>query len=897
MATTDAHTGFTPITLRVNGQRRALTVEPRRTLLDALRTDCGLTGAKKVCEMGNCGACTVLLDGAAVYSCLVLAAECDERSVTTIESGAAGNTIGALQQAFIEHDALQCGYCTPGQIMSLAALFDRDPTPTDTAIAEAVAGNLCRCGAYRHILQAARSLATTPTPQGQTPVSRREGHQKVTGRAHFSSDIELPGQLYAGILRSPHARARVRRLDDSAVRKVAGVRDVITPHDDTGIRWYGEQVPTFGEELRFIGDEIAALTADSEEAVWDGLRAFAVEYEVLEPVVGLAGAERDGAPLVYRDKPGNLASEPQIYQRGDTAAGFAAADLVVTGTWTTQTALHNALEPHGCNAWWDGELLNLWVSTQSIFTVRNNVANKLGLPHNRVRVHAQHIGGGFGAKQVDWKPTVIAAILARRSNRPVKLMLDREAENLAAGNRNATRQQLQLGATRDGRLCAIAATIDIDGGAHTLGGENSMVAGCYQQLYACDNVFTEQRQYYSNTGPAVAFRAPGYVEGTAALEQAMDELARELELDPFALRELNYSSRDQLRDKAYSSPEALRQCYAAAREAFDWPLRPSPQAPRKCRGIGMAASVWPGGNSHPPAYAALVIQNDGSVSVLTGAQDIGTGTRTVLAQIAARALDLAVHRVEVVIGDTATELYAPASAGSATLATLGPAVHAAAIEVREQLLAHAARALNADPQALRMENGAVCEAAGGRAVSLEDLAAAAPPGSLRGSGAIVTKPGASSPCTFAVQCAEVEVDLDTAEITLLRLVCAPDCGAVVNRLLADSQVIGGVTQGLGFALIEERLVDAATGLVLNANLEDYLVPTAADVPPITHAIVDLADFSENPLGVKGLGEPPMIATAPAIANAVSDALGIRLRDLPLTRRRVLEALAQVEGTR
>ncbi|PLW81026.1 xanthine dehydrogenase family protein molybdopterin-binding subunit [Kineobactrum sediminis] len=735
-------------------------------------------------------------------------------------------------------------------------------------------------------------MADPAAPHSQAPVLRREARQKVTGRAHFTSDIELPGQLYAGILRSPHARARVRRIDASMVREVAGVRDVITHGDDPGIRWYGEEVPTFGEELRFVGDEVAAVTADSEESVWDGLRAFTIAYEVLEPVIGLAQAACANAPLVYRDKPGNLAAEPQVYCRGDVEAGFAAADVVVTGAWTTQTALHNALEPHGCNAWWDGELLNLWVSTQSIFTVRNNVARKLGLPLNRVRVHSQHIGGGFGAKQVDWKPTVIAAILARRSNRPVKLMLDREAESLAAGNRNATRQQLKLGATRDGRLCAISATIAIDGGAHTLGGENSMVAGCYQQLYACDNVYTEQRQYYSNTGPAVAFRAPGYVEGTAALEQAMDELATELQLDPFVLRERNYTARDQLRDKAYSSPDALRRCYSAAREAFNWPLRPTPQVARKCRGIGMAASVWPGGNSHPPAYTTLVVQGDGSVSLLTGAQDIGTGTRTVLAQVAAQVLELAPGRVEVVIGDTATELHAPPSAGSATLATLGPAVHTAATELRGQVLALAARELHADVETLRMDNGYVREAAGSRAVSLADLAAAAAPGSLRSSGAVLAKPGASSPCTFAVQCAEVEVDLDTAEITLLRLVCAPDCGAIVNRLLADSQVIGGVTQGLGFALTEERLVDEASGLVLNANLEDYLVPTVADVPPITHAIVDLPDYSENPLGVKGLGEPPIIATAPAIVNAVCDALGVRLRDLPLNRQRMLAALTQ-----
>ncbi len=725
-------------------------------------------------------------------------------------------------------------------------------------------------------------------------VPRREGRQKVTGSARFSSDTEMPGQLYAGILRSPHANARVRSLDDSAVRAVPGVRDVITADDVQGMHWYEEKVLTFSERVRFVGDEVAAVVADTEEAVQDALRAFELEYDVLDAVVGLDAACAADAPQLHDDKPGNLAAEPQIYERGNTGKGFAAADVIVEATYATQTALHNALEPHGCNASWDGETLDLWVSTQGIFAVRKGIAQKLGLALNRVRVHAEHVGGGFGAKQVDWKPTLIAAVLSMRNKRPVKLLLDREAENLAAGNRNATRQHVRLGATRDGRLCAIAARISVDGGAYRLGGESSNVGGCYQRLYACENVRTEQRQYYTNAGPSVAFRAPGFVEGTFALEQAMDELAGKLEMDPFTLRERNYTKTDQVTQKPYSSPDALQHCYAAAREAFAWPTDAAERdRGRKRRGIGMAASVWVGGGLNPPALAAVSMQADGSVTVHTGAQDIGTGTRTVLGQIAAKTLDVALQQVTVLLGDTAGELYSPTSAGSATLPSVGPAVEAAAAELRQQILQHAADCLETSAENLTLVDGCVRgKGDAQRYLSLAELAASLPAGTLKGRSANTDKPDDRSLKTFAVQCAEVEVDLDTAEVTVLRLVCAPDCGAVINPLLADSQVIGGATQGLGFAMSEGRIMDRSSGLVLNANLEDYLVPTILDVPPVTHALVNLPDYSENRLGVKGLGEPPLIATAPAIINAVHDAIGLRVRELPLNHKKLLDLMCQ-----
>ena len=316
------------------------------------------------------------------------------------------------------------------------------------------------------------------------------------------------------MLRSPHPHARIRSIDTSRAEAAPGVRAVISAANAPEIEWYTDSV-LFDRTVRFVGDEVAAVAAETEEQADDALRLIAVEYEALPFVVDLAAARRPDAPRLRPD--GNVSAE-QKYARGDVAAGFRDAEVVVEAVYVTGTALHNCLEPHGCTATWEGDQLTLWDSTQSVFDVRAQVAQKLGLPEHHVRVIKQYMGGGFGSKQIAWKQDVIAALLAKQSGRPVQLMLDREAENLAAGNRNATEQRVRLGARRDGTLTAIEAEIDLETGAYQTGGEASDVAGIYQTLYRCANVRTRQVGWYINTGPTVAFRAPGYVEGAFGLE-------------------------------------------------------------------------------------------------------------------------------------------------------------------------------------------------------------------------------------------------------------------------------------------------------------------------------------------------------------------------------------------
>lgn len=745
---------------------------------------------------------------------------------------------------------------------------------------------------------------------------RIDGEAKVTGRAEYAGDRQLPGLLYAGILRCPYPHARVLDVDTTAAAGLNGVYAVLSRSSTEGHCWYDEKAPIFSDRCRFAGEEVAAVAAESRQRVGEALAAIEIDYERLPFVVDMHAAKLPGAPRVHEDTPGNLAGKPDGYTRGDVDAGFAAAEVIIEQTYTTQCAVHNALEPHGCTAEWHDDELLLWVSTQGVFSVREGIAEKLGMDERKVRVICDYMGGGFGAKQVDWKQTLIAALLAKRTKRPVQLMLGRRGENLAVGNRNPTTQRVRIGATGDGRLCAIDVEIDCGIGAYRTSGETSHVGGIYQGLYACDNVRTLQRNYYTNTGPAVAFRAPGYAEGAFGLEQAMDELAKRLGMDPYELRRRNYTRRDAVKDKPYSSPEALEACLAAIGKGTrsDARLEPTlpgharssagaayqsrlPAAPtasptshegaaqpsrvaaapadRVCRGSGIAACVWAAGSPSPPAQVRLRLYRHGILELVSGSQDIGTGTRTVLAQMAADAVGYPLDCVRCQIGDTDPGLEGPTSSGSSTVPTLAPAVYAAAEALKSELRQRVrdGRSLPEDP---------------------EQWAAALDVDYVEGIGECPEPSDAVSIRTFGAQRAEVEVDLATGAVRVTQLAVATDCGRIVNPLLAYGQVMGGAIQGMGFALTEERIVDSELGLVLNANLEDYEVPTAADIPAIEHAGIDMADESVPGPHAKGLGEPPLIPAAPAIANAIFDATGVRIRSLPITRQRLLAALAERE---
>lgn len=734
-----------------------------------------------------------------------------------------------------------------------------------------------------------------------TRTPRREAPAKVTGGAVYSSDVRLPGQLYTAIARCPHPHARIRSIDTERARRQPGVVAVIAGEEGSeGVTWYEEAVPLFSPVARFAGDEVAAVAATSLEAARDAVRLLEVGYDLLPHVVDLDGAEEAGAPSVH-GTPANRTTDPRVDTRGDVDAALASAPIVIEHTYRTPTAVHNALETHGAVAWWQPERLTIWASTQGVTQVAQMTAEALGLDQSQVRVITEHVGGGFGAKQVPWKDVAIAALLSRRTGRPVRCAYDRYGENVAAGKRGATRQRVRLGADADGCLLAIDAELTGDSGAYQTAGEAAALWGPYQGLYRCENVRTSVTYVYTNTGPAVAFRAPGYVEAAFALESAMDELARRVGVDPIELRRRNHTGMDQQEGKPWSSPDSLPLIYDRISALAGWDRRPrNPGDPAADGGVrhgwGFAASDWLAGKPHPPGYASVELRADGSAEAVTTVQDIGTGTRTMLAQVAAEELQLPVDEVRVTVGDTAAGPPSPTSSGSATTPTMAPAVRAAAADARRQLVEAAADQLGCTPDEVTLDHGKLV-AADGASRTVAEVVEGMSPAAVHGWGELVAGDDSVSVRTFGAAVAEVSVDTGTGEVRVTRVVSVPDCGRVLNPTLVASQVIGGVTQGIGFALTESQLLDADLGLPVNDSLEDYLVPTVADICPIEAVPLDRPDTGANQIGVKGIGEPPMIPVAPAIANAVFDAIGIRFLELPLTRRRVLDALAAGESGR
>ncbi len=712
---------------------------------------------------------------------------------------------------------------------------------------------------------------------------RVDGRARVTGAATYTHDVQLAGMLHAAILRSPYPRARVRAVDAKNAEALPGVRGVLHRFNAPEVEFRGEKT-IFREEVRFVGDEVAAVVADSEGLARYALSLVAVEYEVLPHVVDLEEAIRDGAPKLDAD--GNV-HDAGSYRRGDARRALRDADATVEATYRTSTQMHNALETHGAVASWDGERLTVWESTQSVFGVRNMLKDALGLDASKVRVLCEYMGGGFGAKLGTYKYAVIAALFSKTLGRPVRCVLTRREENLAAGNRSATLQTLRLGG-KDGRIAAIEHESWSNSGQ---GRWAANPTGPTNTLYDVPNVSSTAHRVTTNAGALSAFRAPGYVEGTFALESAIDELAAAMRVDPLTLRRRHAASRVDPRTGNRYSLKRLLDCYTIGAREIGWARRRAEgsrgSSAHRRRGLGMATQIW-GGGGGPPAYATVHFETDGTAVLRIGVQDIGTGTRTAVAQVCADELGLTLDQVAVRLGDTDAP-YGPGSGGSVTLASIGPAVRLAAHAARARLLQAAGGVLEVRADELRLERGMIVSR--GARTPLREVLGKLDNSTIIGTGLRHPNPDRLAIKTFGAHFAQVEVDVRTGEIVVEKVVAVHDVGRIVNPLTAASQVKGGIVQALGFALTEERVVDRGLGRVMNANLEFYEIPTSMDTPEIVVRFVDAPDRKANNLGAKGLGEPPIIPTAAAVANAVANATGVRVRHAPMTRSRVLEALA------
>jgi xanthine dehydrogenase YagR molybdenum-binding subunit len=697
-----------------------------------------------------------------------------------------------------------------------------------------------------------------PTVLG-THVKRLDGPDKVSGRAKYTFDITRPGMLYGRIVRSPHPHARVVSVDVSAARRAPGVKTTLVWRDPADARQ---------NTVMFQGDEVAAVAADTEEHAIDAARLIKVEYQVLPHVTVVDQALSGSAPAVFA---GGNTRQGQATERGDIAAGFKAAAHTLEETYATHVITHVCLESHGTVCEWDGDRLTAWVSTQGINTARENYASALNIPQANVRVITQFMGGGFGSKMGPDAQGLICARLAKEAGAPVKLMLDRKEEHLATGNRPSAAARVKAGVSDDGLLTAF------DAESWGTGGAGAAAGFPLPYIYQIPNVRRTHKDVYINTGTQRPMRAPGHPQGCFITEVMMEELADLAKMDPLEFR---------IKNLPPEAPNAMWATYLRRGAAeFGWdkrhPTGDRTPGPIKT-GMGVAINTW-GGGGRGPSQAHCQISSDGGVVVRIGTQDLGTGTRTLVAVIAAESLGLDPSQVHPEIGDTMFGVSG-ASGGSTTAAGVSPAVRIATVKALDALKEKVAPTLGVEPSTLVSEGGRLhVRDNPARGVSWADACKQIGPQPISVDGDWA--PGLSSVTTSGVQFAEVTVDIETGIVKATRVLVLQDCGLVVSRLTAESQVYGGVIGSLNFALYEDRILDRNTGQMVNPNMEWYLLAGMSDIPKID---VRLMDQPER--GVIGIGEPPTVSTSAALANAVRNAIGVTVRSLPLTPAKILQTL-------
>ena len=917
----------TSVALVVNGIPRSLDVPPERRLLEALRDDLGLVGTKEGCDDGTCGTCVVMVDRKVVRACRTPVGKVAGKDVLTIEGLGSPEHPHALQQAFAAADAVQCGFCTPGMIMAAAALLERNPRPTRSEIGRWLGSNLCRCTGYQGILDAVEWVANgqegSPRRWPTGPVAggvawppetaghlRRDALDKATGRALYAADLSVDGMLHARALRSPHAHADIVRIDTERARLVPGVEAILTASDVPGLNSYGRRLKDESvlveTRVRKVGDPVALVVATTPEAAAEALSLIEVEYSQIRAVFTPDEALADDAPHIHPG--GNLLAEHSL-RSGDIEDGFVRADIVVERTYTTPWNEHAYLEPEAALASWDGDTLVVRTSTQYSHYHRSEIARTMGLPVDRVRVVPTVVGGAFGGK-TEISCQCLVALATYRTGRPVRIVYSRAESFESTTKRHPYRIRCRSGVTRDGDLTALEIDILADTGAYASFGPGLMVKTFASATgpYRWQNVDLHGRVVFTNNPTAGCMRGPGTTQVAFAVESQMDQLAERLGMDP-----LDFRMRNRLRqgdrlmsgqvlehDPAYAATiEAVRPHWLAALERN---AAPGDRPDTRRRGVGVA-SIWygiGGGGGGPvpgmdpaatvgrgPGRAALDLFLDGSISVRTGAVDLGQGSSTVMGLIAAGELGVPFERITVQTGDTATCPDAGPAVGSRVTFFVGNAVRNAAADLREAILGTASGLLDRPFGELELRDG--CVGTRGDAqdgISLSEIARARAEAG-RGNTfdgyfdadvpAFDVGSGLGEPYAMYVsgtQMAEVEVDTRTGAVEVLRVVAAHDIGRPAFVEGVVGQIEGGIAMGLGFALKEDFVPRETRGL------KQYRLPRTTDMPEMVTILV--GGSGEAPeLEVKGVAECSNMVVAPAIANAIANAIGHRVVDLPV----------------
>ena len=932
----------TQLSLTVNGQNYQLAPLPGETLADLLRNRLKLTGTKIGCNEAECGACTVIMDGEPVLSCSTPAERADGKTITTIEGLAKPEKLHPLQEAFITHGAVQCGFCIPGQIMTSYALLQKKPKPTSADIRHALKDTLCRCAGYptieNAILAAAESLQSgQPVAEPQIPPSATEGAtvgtlkirpdavEKVTGEAIFTDDLQFENMLFAAVKRAGVPHAFVQRINLDKAREVPGVVTIMTARDVPGENIHGLVILDWpvmvgvGERVRYVGDAIAIVAAESQEAAKAAVELIEVEFD-LQPVVSDAvQARQEGQPQIHEK--GNLLKHIKV-RKGDPEIGFAEADVVLEHTFHTPATDHLFMEPE-CSiavpikpdrSFGDlsglGRML-IYVGSQIPYQDRTQVARALGWEETRVRIVGQLMGGGFGGKE-DIAGQIHAALLANATGRPVKLLFDRHESLIVHPKRHATQIKVKLGAKKDGTLVAAKTELYGDTGAYASLGEKVLTRATTHSAgpYKIPHVHADCYAMYTNNPPAGAFRGFGVLQSAFAFETMLDMLAETLGLDRIELRRKNAlrvgdeTSTGQIMRESAGLVECIDKVESSMLKVSGLPheelfkARLVPDAEHLVRAWGFASAfknTGLGGGADDTSGAEVELYEDGSFQVRSAAAELGQGLVTIMRMMVAEELAVPAEQVSVLVMDTdLTPNGGPTTASRQTYVT-GNASRLAAKTLREAITATLSEKFDMAPEKIRFApdgvhvNGHTLNM---REVYSEMKASGKDPRVLYEYHAPETKPLGQGgdmhvAFSFASQAAEVEVNTNTGEVRVLHVISANDVGRAINPLGLRGQVEGGVVMGVGHALLENFITK--DGYVVTDRMSRYRIPSIVHTPEITSIIVE-DPTKDGPYGAKGVGEIVLIPTPPAITNAIYNAVGVRFDSLPVDQEKLLWAM-------
>ncbi|MDV8020500.1 molybdopterin-dependent oxidoreductase [Rhodococcus sp. IEGM 1330] len=893
----------------INGVPTDVTPRPGQCLRTMLREHDHFE-VKKGCDAGDCGACSVLVDGEPVHSCIFPAFRAANRSVTTVAGLGTPDDLHPMQSRFVEAAGFQCGFCTAGMVVTASTLTEEDLDE----LPERLKGNLCRCTGYRAVSDAVCGVVNTEKsvdgPACGRSLAAPASTRIVTGTEPYTLDHTPPGLLHASVLGSPHAHARIVSIDTTAAEQVPGVHLILTAKDSPATAFSTarhdrrvddpDDTHVLDTVVRFIGQRVAVVVAESVAAAEEGCRALVVEYDVLPAVFDPESSLAPDAPKIHGDKDAtariadpsrNLVAELHG-STGDVDAAVRGAAAVVTGRWTTQRIQHVHLETHGTIGWLDETgKLNLRTSTQVPFLVRDEICEIFGLARDRVRVFTARVGGGFGGKQeLLTEDVVTLAVL--RTGRPVQFEFTRTDEFTVAPCRHPFRVDVTAAASADGTLTALSIDVLTDAGAYGNHSAGVMFHGCGESvaIYRCANKRVDAKTVYTNNIPSGAFRGYGLGQVMFAIESAMDDLAREIDVDPFEFRRRNvivpgddivaaHHEGDDLQFGSYGLDQCIDLAEAALRRG-NGEHAPAGWKVGEGMAVSMIATIPPRGHR---AETSVALLPEGRYEIRVGTAEFGNGTTTVHTQIAASELGTSVDRVGVDQSDTDSVTYDTGAFGSAGTVVAGKALYAAVRAMSARILELAATATgHRNSDCTLGPEGVRC---GDRFVTLDDILTMA-------GGTLVTvgnSGGLPRSLAFNVHAFRVAVQEDTGTVKILQSVQSADAGTVMNPQQCRGQVEGGVAQAIGSALYEEIRTDGA-GLVTTDSIRSYHVPQFADIPRTEVLFADTYDRL-GPFGAKSMSESPYNPVAPALANAIRDAVGARLYDLPMSSDRVWRAVS------